>query len=52
MFVALYGYSLGLLMFALAGEATTPWLRWLGTIAGAWFIVAGSFLGWRAARDA
>jgi len=50
MFAALYGYRYGLLMFALAGEATTQWLRWLGTLGGAWFVIAGSIMGWKAAR--
>jgi hypothetical protein len=50
MLAALYGYSMGLLMFALAGEATTEWLRWLGVIAAVWFILIGSVLGWQAAR--
>ena len=50
MLAALYGYALGLLMFALAGEATTVWLRWLGSGAAVWFIVIGSLMGWQAAR--
>lgn len=52
MAAAIYSYAFGLLMFALAGEATTPWLRWLGFIGATWFVIVGSYVGWRSAREA
>lgn len=47
---AIYALSLGLLTFALAGEAHTVLLRVLGTIVAVWFTLLGAFSGWAAAR--
>lgn len=47
---AFWGYAYGMLLFALAGEATTPWLRWAGVAGAVLMVVSGSFAGWQAAR--
>ena len=51
MFAALYAYASALLVFALVAEAHSPWLEWAGAIYAFWLAVAGSIVGYRAARQ-
>jgi len=48
---AIYAYLSAILVFALAGEAHTPFLRWAGFAYAAWLVIAGSIVGWNAARN-
>jgi hypothetical protein len=50
MLAVLFAFSYGLLLFALAGEAETEWLRIAGIIAAVWMILAGAFSGWQTFR--
>ena len=39
------------LIFALAGEAQTPWLRVVGVVAAVFMTLIGCAAGWMAARE-
>jgi len=51
MLAALFSYGYAIILLALANEATTPWLRVVGVVAGSWMALVGSIAGWRAARE-
>jgi len=47
---AVYAFVLGIVVFALAGEADTVALRVVGTLVAIWFVFLGAVTGWAAAR--
>lgn len=47
---AIYAFVLGIVVFALAGEADTPALRVVGTLVAIWLTFVGAASGWAAAR--
>ena len=49
--VAVYSFVYGILIFALAGEADSGWLRVVGIVAASWMILAGAVQGWLVARS-
>lgn len=51
MLAVLFTFSYAIVLFALAGEAQSIWLRWVGFIFGAWMAIAGGIAGWQAARN-
>jgi hypothetical protein len=42
-----FAYIYGILIFALALEASTTWLSWSGFAAASWMIIAGSIAGYQ-----
>jgi hypothetical protein len=48
---AFYAYASALLVFGLVSEAHSPFLIWAGGIYAAWLVLAGSIVGYRAARQ-
>jgi hypothetical protein len=50
MISAIFAFVYGLLIFALVGEAETPWLRIAGIIGAGYMVLAGAFAGWQASR--
>lgn len=51
MLATFFAFAYALIIFALAGEADTPWLRVLGFVAGIYLTIAGALSGWLAARE-
>jgi hypothetical protein len=47
---ALFGYIMGLLLIANAGEVSTPFLFWTDWALAILYVVAGSKAGWDSAR--
>ena len=48
---AVYAYLCAILVFGMTAEVQTPFLKLAGTVYAVWLVVAGSIVGWRAARD-
>lgn len=48
---AIYAYLSALLVFALVAEARTPLLIVAGSAYALWLVLAGSIVGYRAARN-
>jgi len=47
---ALYAYGSAILVFGMTAEVHTPFLKVAGTGYAIWLVVAGSIMGWNAAR--
>jgi hypothetical protein len=45
MFAVLYSFAYALILFALAGDVQTEWLKILGIVAGSWMVFAGAVAG-------
>ena len=48
---AIYSYLSACLVFGLTSEVQTPFLKTAGTLYAIWLVIAGSIVGWQAARD-
>ena len=47
---ALYAYASAILVFGMTAEVHSPFLKVAGTTYGIWLVIAGSIVGWNAAR--
>lgn len=50
MYSVLFAWLIGILLFALAGEADTAFLQVVGTVAAGWFVLIGAISGWQWAQ--
>ena len=51
MVAVLYAFGFAFLLFGLASEVQTEWLRILGFVAGSYMALAGAVAGWRRFRN-
>lgn len=51
MFAVVFALSYALIIYALAAEASSVWLKVVGFIAGTWMAIAGAVAGWQFTRE-